>query len=71
MSRTVPARIHAFIDCANCAGILYRRVASHGLVRVWTAYCFEYERGLGHNLPKCDRFNGEIAPRGVCSGEHR
>lgn len=36
-----------------------------------TAYCFEYERGLGDNLPKCDRFNGEIAPRGACSGEHR
>jgi hypothetical protein len=33
-----------------------------------TAYCFEYERGLGDHLPKCGRFNGEITPRGTCSG---
>lgn len=36
-----------------------------------TAYCFEYERGLGDALPKCDRFNGEIAPRGACTGAQR
>lgn len=36
-----------------------------------TAYCFEYARGLGDSLPKCRRFNGEIAARGTCSGDNR
>lgn len=31
-----------------------------------TAYCFRYVPNAGLHLPICDRFNGEIEPRGKC-----
>lgn len=32
-----------------------------------TAYCFIYVPNGGLNLPLCDRYNGEIAPKGKCN----
>jgi hypothetical protein len=31
-----------------------------------TAYCFMYIPNAGLHLPLCDRYNGEIAPKGTC-----
>lgn len=36
-----------------------------------TAFCFRYIPNAGLHLPICDRFNGEIPPRGRCKATDR
>lgn len=34
-----------------------------------TAFCFKYVPNAGVNLPLCDRYNGEIAPKSTCENQ--